>query len=161
MNFYWSHAIPLKKLSNERSYKFNWILTLTEVISIRNLRFFARLKKWRPLNSAYAAEPKRHIKKLFATTDRQTDRRRRETDETAFQYSRLWVNEMKWNEIVYKESDEMKKDGCLLKSDAITKFSCARFLSANFQERENCNAALLCVDNPSLFSKIIHYFSEN
>ena len=38
MNFYWSHAIPLQKLSNERSYKFSWILTLTEVISIRILR---------------------------------------------------------------------------------------------------------------------------
>ena len=38
MNFYWSHAIPLQKLSNERSYKFSWILTLTELISIRILR---------------------------------------------------------------------------------------------------------------------------
>ena len=38
MNFYWSHAIALHKLSNERSYKFSWILTLTEVISIRILR---------------------------------------------------------------------------------------------------------------------------
>ena len=38
MNFYWSHAIALQKLSNERSYKFSWILTLTEVISIRILR---------------------------------------------------------------------------------------------------------------------------
>ena len=37
-NFYWSHAIPLQTLSNERSYKFSWILTLTEVISIRILR---------------------------------------------------------------------------------------------------------------------------
>ena len=37
MNFYWSH-IALQKLSNERSYKFSWILTLTEVISIRILR---------------------------------------------------------------------------------------------------------------------------
>ena len=73
VNFYWSHAIPLQKLSNERSYKFIWILTLTKLISIRNLKFFARLKKWRPLNSGNAAEPKRHIKKLFATTD---DRRR-------------------------------------------------------------------------------------
>ena len=73
MNFYWSHAIALQKLSNERYYKLSWILTLTEVISIRNLRFFARLKQWRPLNSANAAEPKRHIKKLFATDDnRQT-----------------------------------------------------------------------------------------
>ena len=36
MNLYWSHAIDLQKLSNERSYKFNW--TLTEVISIRILR---------------------------------------------------------------------------------------------------------------------------
>ena len=35
MNFYWSHAIALQKLSNERSYKFSWILT--EVISIRSL----------------------------------------------------------------------------------------------------------------------------
>ena len=38
MNFYWSHDIALQKLSNERSYKFCWILTLTEVISIRILR---------------------------------------------------------------------------------------------------------------------------
>ena len=38
MNFYWSHAIALQKLSNERSYTFNRILTLTEVISIRILR---------------------------------------------------------------------------------------------------------------------------
>ena len=38
MNFYLSHAIALLKLSNERSYKFSWILTLTEVISIRILR---------------------------------------------------------------------------------------------------------------------------
>ena len=38
MNFYWSHTIALQKLSNERSYKFSWILTLTEVISIRILR---------------------------------------------------------------------------------------------------------------------------
>ena len=88
MKLYWSHAIPLQKLSNEHSYKFSWILTLTEVISIKNLKFFARLKKWRPVKSANAAEPKRHIKKLFATTDRQT------TDETAFQYSRLWVNKV-------------------------------------------------------------------
>ena len=57
MNFYWSYAIPLQILSNERSHKFSWILTLTKVI----------IKKWRPLNSANAAEPKRHIKKLFAT----------------------------------------------------------------------------------------------
>ena len=34
-NFYWSHAIALQKLSNERSYKFSWISSLTEVISIR------------------------------------------------------------------------------------------------------------------------------
>ena len=34
MNFYWSHAIALQKLSNERSYKFSWILSQTEVISI-------------------------------------------------------------------------------------------------------------------------------
>ena len=38
MNLYWSHAIALQKLSNERSYKFSWTLTLTEVISIRILR---------------------------------------------------------------------------------------------------------------------------
>ena len=68
MNFYWSHAIPLQKLSNERSYKFSWILTLTEV-SIRNLRFFDRQRKWRPLNATNASEPKRHIKKLFATDE--------------------------------------------------------------------------------------------
>ena len=79
MNFYWSHPIALQKLSNERCYKFSWILTLTEVISIiRNLRFFARLKKCRPLNqgtlnSANVAEPKRHIKNYSRrqTTDRQ------------------------------------------------------------------------------------------
>ena len=34
MNFYESDAIALEKLSNERSYKFSWILTLTEAISI-------------------------------------------------------------------------------------------------------------------------------
>ena len=34
VNFYGSHAIALQKLSNERSYKFSWILTLTEVTSI-------------------------------------------------------------------------------------------------------------------------------
>ena len=33
----WSHAIALQKLSNERSWKFSWILTLTEVTSIRIL----------------------------------------------------------------------------------------------------------------------------
>ena len=38
MIFYWSDAIALQKLSNERSYKFSRILTLTEVISIRILR---------------------------------------------------------------------------------------------------------------------------
>ena len=38
MNFYESHAIALEKLSNERSYKFSWILTLTEAISIIILR---------------------------------------------------------------------------------------------------------------------------
>ena len=38
MNFYWSHAIALQKLSNELSYKFSWILTLTESISIIFLR---------------------------------------------------------------------------------------------------------------------------
>ena len=38
MNLYWSHAIPLQTLSNERSYKFSRISTLTEVISIRILR---------------------------------------------------------------------------------------------------------------------------
>ena len=39
MNFYWSHAIALQKLSNKRSYKFSWILaefswilTLTEAL---------------------------------------------------------------------------------------------------------------------------------
>ena len=31
MNFYWSHAIVLQKLSNDRSYKFNLILTVKEV----------------------------------------------------------------------------------------------------------------------------------
>ena len=91
MNFYWFHAIffrdlhmciifaiiALQKLSNERSYKFSFILTLTEVISIRNLRFFDRQRKWCPLNAANAAEPKRHIKKLFGTDD---DDRRQTTD---------------------------------------------------------------------------------
>ena len=38
MNLYWSHAIPLQKRSNKRCYKFSWILTLTEVISIRIYR---------------------------------------------------------------------------------------------------------------------------
>ena len=38
MNLYWSHVIPLQKLSNERSYNFSRILTLTELISIRILR---------------------------------------------------------------------------------------------------------------------------
>ena len=38
MNFYWSHTIPLQKLSNKRSYKFSRILTLTEVKIIRILR---------------------------------------------------------------------------------------------------------------------------
>ena len=38
VNLYWSHPIALQKLSNERSYKFSWILTLTELISIRILR---------------------------------------------------------------------------------------------------------------------------
>ena len=38
MNFYWIHAIALQKLFNERCYKFNWILSLTEFISIRILR---------------------------------------------------------------------------------------------------------------------------
>ena len=37
VNFYWSYVIPLQKLSNEHSYEFSWILTLTEV-SIRILR---------------------------------------------------------------------------------------------------------------------------
>ena len=30
--------IAIEKLSNERSYKFGWILTLTEVISIKIMR---------------------------------------------------------------------------------------------------------------------------
>ena len=38
MNFYCCHAIALQKLPNERSYKFSWVSTLTEVISIRILR---------------------------------------------------------------------------------------------------------------------------
>ena len=38
MNFYWSHAIALQELCNEHSYKFSWILTQTEVISIRIFR---------------------------------------------------------------------------------------------------------------------------
>ena len=33
-----SHTIAIQKLSNERSYKFSWILTLIEVISILILR---------------------------------------------------------------------------------------------------------------------------
>ena len=31
--------VAFQKLFNEGSYKFGWILTQTEVISIRNLRF--------------------------------------------------------------------------------------------------------------------------
>ena len=38
MNFYESDAIALEKLSNDHSYKFSWILTLTEAISIVILR---------------------------------------------------------------------------------------------------------------------------
>ena len=38
MNLYWPHPIALQKMSYERSYKFSWILTLTEVISIRILK---------------------------------------------------------------------------------------------------------------------------
>ena len=39
MNFYCCHAIPLQKLSNERSYKISWVfLTRTEVMSIIILR---------------------------------------------------------------------------------------------------------------------------
>ena len=38
MNFYCSNVIAIQKLSNKRSYKFSWILTLTEVIIIRILR---------------------------------------------------------------------------------------------------------------------------
>ena len=38
MDFYLSHTTALQKLSNERSYKFSWILILTEVISIIILR---------------------------------------------------------------------------------------------------------------------------
>ena len=38
MNFYWSDAIALQKLSNERAYKLSCILPLTEIISIRILR---------------------------------------------------------------------------------------------------------------------------
>ena len=34
INFYWSHAVSLQKLSKERSYKFSWILSQIEVISI-------------------------------------------------------------------------------------------------------------------------------
>ena len=37
MNFYWSHAIALRKLSHERSDKFSRILTQTEVINFINL----------------------------------------------------------------------------------------------------------------------------
>ena len=76
-NFYWSHAIALQKLSNERSYKFSRIWTLTEVISIRILRV-RLIWTQRSLN--------RISKKYWwwqATTT---------TNETAFQYSRLWIN---------------------------------------------------------------------
>ena len=92
MNFYWSHSIALQKLSNERSYKFSWILTLTEVISIRDLRVFALA--W---NNCVHNLIKREVsrEKLFATTDRQTD-------ETAFQYSRLWVNNKQEAEAAWK-----------------------------------------------------------
>ena len=46
MNFYWSHAIALQKLSNERSYKFSRILTLTEVISIILLKEKSPVKNY-------------------------------------------------------------------------------------------------------------------
>ena len=36
--FYGAILLPFKKLSNDRSYKFSWILTQTEVISIWKLR---------------------------------------------------------------------------------------------------------------------------
>ena len=35
MNFYLAHAIALQKLSNERSFKFSWIVTVTEVTLIK------------------------------------------------------------------------------------------------------------------------------
>ena len=38
MNFYWS-----QNMSNEHSYKFSWILTLTEVTSIKTLRMRMRI----------------------------------------------------------------------------------------------------------------------
>ena len=44
MKFYWSHA--LRKLSNERSYKFSWIWTLTEVISIIILRIISTIMNY-------------------------------------------------------------------------------------------------------------------
>ena len=86
MNFYWSHAIPLQKLSDERSYKFSWILTLTEVISIRNFRFFDRQNKWRPLITPWlnVAEPNWQSRKIVRDDDNHHDT-------LAFQYSRLWV----------------------------------------------------------------------
>ena len=59
MNFHWYHAVPLRKLSNERSYKFSRILTLTEVISIRNVRFLDRQRKRHP------HEPKWPNRNLF------------------------------------------------------------------------------------------------
>ena len=73
MNLYWSHAIALQKQSNERSHKFGWILTRTEVIGIRILRV-RLIWTQRSLNS---------VSKY--NWGWQT------TDETTFQYSRLWV----------------------------------------------------------------------
>ena len=50
MNFYWSHTIALQKLSNERSYKFSSILTLTEVIRILCMRIISAIMNlyWSP-----------------------------------------------------------------------------------------------------------------
>ena len=82
MNFYWSHAIALQKLSNERSYKFSWILTLTEVISIRSLAHAHNLIK-REVSREKLKSPVKNY-----------SRRRQTTDKLAFQYSRLWVNNL-------------------------------------------------------------------
>ena len=83
MNFYWSHSIALQKLSNERSYKFSWILTLTEVISIRNLRFFAlasnngvhNLIKREVSREKLKSRVKNHSRRRQTTTDRQINLR--------------------------------------------------------------------------------------
>ena len=67
MNFYWFHAIALQKLSNERSYKFSWILTLTEVIIFRNL-YMIKVKKSKLIKNYWRQEDDRRQMKLRPNT---------------------------------------------------------------------------------------------